>query len=255
MVLFPSNPHECFEHAVVAFDLAERLQTPVFVLTDLDIGMNDWMCEEFTWSDDYRWDRGKVLDAPALEQIENFHRYLDTDGDGIPYRTLPGEHPKGAYFVRGSGHNKFGGYTEDAQEYQEVVDRLLVKFATAAEMVPKPAVRRTRKGAGSAIVSLGSCDNAVHEALDRLAEQGTHLDYLCIKAFPFSKEVSDFMEGYERVFVVEQNRDAQLKSLLTLETDVPRKRLVSILSYSGLPIDCRCIVEGVSAELAKGAAA
>ena len=255
VVLFPSNPEECFRHAVEAFDLAERLQTPVFVLTDLDIGMNDWMCKELTWSDDYRWDRGKVLDAEALEEMERFHRYLDTDGDGIPYRTVPGEHPKGAYFVRGSGHNKFGAYTEDADEYQEVIDRLLVKFATAGELVPQPDVYRTRKAGKSAVVSFGSCDNAVKEALDRLAEQGTHLDYMCIKAFPFGKQVSEFINAYERVFVVEQNRDAQLKSLLTLETDVPKDNLVSILSYSGLPIDCHCIVDGVSSELAKGAAA
>ena len=217
--------------------------------------MNDWMCKEFTWPNDYQWDRGKVLDAEALEKMERFHRYLDTDRDGVPYRTLPGEHPKGAYFVRGSGHNKYGAYTEDADEYQEVIDRLLVKFETAAELVPEPYIRRTRKGGSSAIVSLGSCDYAVKEALDRLADQGMHLDYLCIKAFPFGKKVKRFLDKYERIFVVEQNRDAQLKSLLTLETDVPKQRLVSILSYSGMPIDCRCIVDGVRAGLAKGAAA
>ncbi len=255
VVLFPSDPGECFDLSVQAFDLAERLQTPVFVLTDLDIGMNDWMCKQFTWDDNYRWDRGKVLDAEAVEELEHFHRYLDTDGDGIPYRTLPGEHPKGAYFVRGSGHNKYGGYTEDADEYQEVVDRLLAKLETAAELVPQPSIHRTRKGAKSAIISLGSCDYAVKEALDRLSEQGVYLDYMRIKAFPFGAQVRRFLENYERIFVVEQNRDAQLKSLLTLETEVPKKRLVSILSYSGLPIDCHCIVAGVSAGLAKGAAA
>ncbi len=255
VVLFPSNPEECFEHAVQAFDLAERLQTPVFVLTDLDIGMNDWMCKKLTWSDAYQWDRGKVLDAEALESMERFHRYLDSDGDGIPYRTLPGEHPKGAYFVRGSGHNKYGAYTEDADEYQEVVDRLLVKFATAAELVPAPQIQRHRNSGASAIVSLGSCDYAVKEALDRLADQGMYLDYMCIKAFPFGKAVREFLDQYEQVFVVEQNRDGQLKSLLTLETEVPKERLVSILSYSGLPIDCHCIVDSVSAELARGAAA
>jgi 2-oxoglutarate ferredoxin oxidoreductase subunit alpha len=255
IVLFPANPEECFYLAVAAFDLAERFQTPVFILSDLDIGMNDWMCKQLEWDDSYQADRGKVLDAEALENIDKFHRYLDSDGDGIPYRTLPGVHPKGAYFVRGSGHNRFGGYTEDSEEYKDVVDRLVSKFETAAEAVPEPAIKAGRKGTAWGIVSVGSCDNAVLEALDRLATKGIHLSYMRVKAFPFGRKAKRFLERHERVFVVEQNRDAQLKSLLTLETDYPKQQMTSILNYSGLPIDSRCIVDAVSKALEKGAAA
>ena len=222
IILFPSNPKECFEMAREAFDLADKFQTPVFVLTDLDIGMNDWMSEELTWDDKYIPNKGKVLNASQLEKMEKFYRYLDSDGDGIPYRTYPGVHPKGAYFVRGSGHNKFGGYTEDSTEYQEVIDRLVKKFTTASNIVPKPETKMCKKKTNSAIISLGSCDYAVLEAMDELSEKGVHLDYLRIKAFPFSKEVINFINNYESLFIVEQNRDAQLKSLLIIETDCPK---------------------------------
>ncbi len=256
VVLFPAAPRECFEFAVTAFDLAEDLQTPVFVLSDLDIGMNDWMCREFQWDDTYRPRRGKVLDAEALEKMERFHRYLDVDGDGIPYRTYPGTHPsKGAYFVRGSGHNKFGGYTEDSDEYQEVMDRLRRKFDTAATMVPEALERPAKSPTSLGLVSIGSCDNAVLEALDRLARDGVHLDYLRVRAFPFGREVQAFLDTHERVFVVEQNRDAQLKSLLLLETDVERSKLSSILHYNGLPIDCHSIEQAITRAIARGAAA
>jgi 2-oxoglutarate ferredoxin oxidoreductase subunit alpha len=255
VLLFPANPKECFELAVTAFDLADRLQTPVIVMLDLDIGMNDWMCEELQWDDSYRPDRGKVLNAQELEEAENFYRYLDSDGDGIPYRTYPGVHPKGAYFVRGSGHNKFGKYTEESDEYKEVVDRLRRKWDTAAEIVPAPIIHKSSKPTDLAIISVGSCDYAVTEATQRLAERGIHLDYLRVKAFPFGKEVEDFLEQHERVFVVEQNRDAQLKSLLTLETDYPKSRMTSVLNYSGLPIDCHCIVDAIEQAAAKGVAA
>ena len=255
VLLFPANPKECFELAVQAFDLADRLQTPVIVLLDLDIGMNDWMCEEFQWDDSYQPDRGKVLNAQDLEEAENFYRYLDPDGDGICYRTYPGVHPKGAYFVRGSGHNKFGAYTEESDEYQEVVDRLRRKWETAAELVPAPVIHRGRKPSDRAIVSVGSCDYAVFEAIGRLAESGIYLDYLRVKAFPFGDEVAEFLEQHDRVFVIEQNRDAQLKSLLTLETDYPKNRMVSVLNYGGLPIDCRCIVDAIEQAVATGVAA
>ena len=255
VLLFPANPKECFDHAVAAFDLADRLQTPVIVLLDLDIGMNDWMCEELEWDDNYRADRGKVLDAQELEEAENFYRYLDPDGDGIPYRTYPGVHPKGAYFVRGSGHNKYGVYTEDSDEYQEVMDRLCLKWKTAATLVPAPAILKAPRPTDLAVVSVGSCDYAVLEAIEQLAGSGICLDYLRVKAFPFSGEVEEFLEQHERVFVVEQNRDAQLKSLLTLETDYPKSRMTSVLNYSGLPIDCRCIVDAIEQAVAKGVAA
>ena len=255
VLLFPSDPGECFELAVAAFDLADRLQTPVIVMSDLDIGMNDWMCKELTWDASYRPDRGKVLGAAELEGVKAFHRYLDPDGDGIPYRTLPGVHPKGAYFVRGSGHNQFGAYTEDAAEYQQVVDRLRTKWATAAKLVPEPVIRKARKPADWGIVSVGSCDPAINEALDKLAEKGIHVDYCRIRALPFGKKVTQFLEQHDRVFVVEQNRDAQLKSLLALETNHPMQRMQSILSYGGLPMDCRCIVEGLQEAQRRGAAA
>jgi 2-oxoglutarate ferredoxin oxidoreductase subunit alpha len=255
VLLFPNDPRECFELAVAAFDLADRLQTPVIVMSDLDIGMNDWMCREIEWDPSYRPDRGKVLDAATLEPLQAFHRYVDSDGDGIPYRTLPGVNPKGAYFVRGSGHNQLGAYTEDSAEYQQVVDRLRRKWDTAATLVPEPIIRRTKKPSKWGIVSLGSSDAAINEALDRLAKQGIYGDYCRLRAFPFSKKAARFLRQHERIYVVEQNRDAQLKSLLTLETDYPKERMYSILSYGGLPIDCRCIVDAIVQSEAQGRAA
>lgn len=248
VLLFPADPQECFYMAVAAFDLAERLQTPVFVMSDLDIGMNDWMCPMLEWDESYRPDRGKMLTLEEIESLDKFHRYVDLDGDGIPYRTLPGIHPKGAYFTRGSGHTQFGAYTEDAAEYQQVVDRLKRKFETAKTLVPQ-AVFRGCDGRDAAIVSLGSCDGAVCEALDVLARRGIHLDYMRVRAFPFGPEVEEFLATHARIFVVEQNRDAQLRSLLILETAVEKRKLRSILHYSGLPISSSSIVDGVLAEL------
>lgn len=248
VLLFPSNPEECFQMMPVAFDLAERLQTPVFVMSDLDIGMNDWMVPEFKWNDAYRPDRGKVLAKDEIEALPKFHRYLDKDDDGIPYRTLPGVSPKGAYFTRGSGHNQYGGYTEDSQEYQVVMERLSRKFKRAKTLVPPPVIEAT--GTSSiGLVAVGSSRGAVNEARDILAKRGIPIDYMRIKAFPFTKEVEAFMASHEKIFVVEQNRDAQLKSLLTLETDVPKSKLYSILHYSGLPMTSKEIVEAVAAEL------
>ncbi|HTE42315.1 MAG TPA: 2-oxoacid:acceptor oxidoreductase subunit alpha, partial [Steroidobacteraceae bacterium] len=206
VLLFPANPEECFYMAVQAFDLSERLQTPVMVLLDLDIGMNDWMCRELKWEDSYRPDRGKVLTREQLEKIEKFQRYVDKDGDGIPYRTIAGTHPKGAYFTRGSGHNQFGGYTEDSTEYQVVLDRLKRKFDTAKSLVPKAAV----SGRGDnkiGFVSIGSCDGAVNEAIDILKRRGVHVDYLRVRGFPFGTEVEQFLALHETLFVIEQNRD------------------------------------------------
>jgi 2-oxoglutarate ferredoxin oxidoreductase subunit alpha len=254
VLLFPGDPRECFELAVKAFDLADRLQTPVIVMSDLDIGMNDWMCEELAWDPAYRPDRGKVLTAEQLERAQ-FHRYLDVDGDGIPYRTFPGAHPRGAYFLRGSGHNELGAYTEDAVEYRQVVDRLARKWRTAAEVVPPPSIRRASKPAKWGIVAIGSSDPAVREALDRLAGKGIHVDYCRIRAYPFGADVVRFLEQHERVFVVDQNRDAQLKSLIAIETGFPLERMQSILHYGGLPMDCRCIVETLEQAAAQGEAA
>lgn len=247
VLLFPANPEECFHMAVQSFDLAERLQTPVFVMSDLDIGMNDWMCPTLRWDDTYQPDRGKVLSREQIETLPKFHRYLDHDEDAIPYRTLPGVHPKGAYFTRGSGHTQYGGYTEDATEYQIVLDRLKRKFERAKSLVPKPLIRES--GNDIAIVSMGSSDGAVREALDLLARRGILLDYMRIRAFPFGPDVEKFLASHRTIFVVEQNRDAQLRSLLTLETPVEKSQLRSILHYSGLPISSSCIVEGVLSEL------
>ncbi|MGH8151067.1 MAG: 2-oxoacid:acceptor oxidoreductase subunit alpha [Steroidobacteraceae bacterium] len=250
--LYPANPEECFYFAAQAFDLAERLQTPVIVLSDLDIGMNDWMCRDLKWDDAYRPDRGKVLGPEALAQLEKFHRFLDRDGDGIASRTLPGVDPKGAYFARGSGHNQYGAYTEDSAEYQVVVDRLLVKWQTAKTLVPQPVIE-THPGAEGAIVSLGSCEGAVHEAVDALRGRGVTLDSMRVRGFPFGAEVERFLASHRVVFVVEQNRDAQLRSLLLLETAAEKAQLRSLRHYNGLPITSGFIVEGVLAEL-RGAA-
>ncbi|HET7394877.1 MAG TPA: 2-oxoacid:acceptor oxidoreductase subunit alpha [Gammaproteobacteria bacterium] len=254
VLLFPADPAECFQFAVQAFDIAERMQTPVIVLSDLDIGMNDWMVPRVKWDARYIPDRGKVYTREQLQEMQIFHRYTDTDGDGICYRTLPGVHPKGSYFVRGSGHNRRGGYTEDAAEYQDVLDRLRKKFETAKTLVPTPIVK-VRKGVTSGIISIGSCDGAVREALDILGREGTEVNYLRVRGFPFSREVEDFLDHHERIFVVEQNRDAQLKSLLLIETSVEKRKLHSILHYDGMPIDSRCIVEGINQALSRGAAA
>lgn len=249
--LYPANPEESFYLAVQAFDLAERLQTPVIVLLDLDIGMNDWMCRDLQWDDAYRPDRGKVLGKEELEKIEKFYRYLDKDEDGITYRTFPGVHPKGAYFTRGSGHTQLGTYTEDSAEYQLVLDRLVRKFATAKRFMPKPVITGEGKSK-AAIVSIGSCDGAVREALDLIAARGLHLDYMRVRAFPFGEEVEKFLAEHDTIYVVEQNRDAQLKSLLMLETRVDKAKLRSLLHYSGLPVSSKFIVDGVLGDLLEG---
>jgi 2-oxoglutarate ferredoxin oxidoreductase subunit alpha len=253
VLLFPDSPEECFTMAVQAFDLAERLQTPVFVLLDLDIGMNDWMAPEFHWDDGYRWDRGKLLTQEQIEGLAKFQRYMDPDGDGIPYRTLPGISPKASYFTRGSGHSKLGAYTEDSAEYREVLDRLSRKFETAKKLVPPAAV--DGRGAPAAIVSLGSCDGPVREALAALRKGGLAIDYLRVRGFPFGAEVEEFLAAHQTVFVIEQNRDAQLRALLTLETAVDKQKLRSILHYDGLPMSADCIVEGVNRALDRGVAA
>jgi 2-oxoglutarate ferredoxin oxidoreductase subunit alpha len=245
--LYPANPEECFEFAIKAFDLAERLQTPLLVLSDLDIGMNDWMCPDFKWDDNYQPDRGKMLDAEQLAKIDRFWRYYDHDNDGIPQRTLPGVHPKGAYFARGSGHSQYGAYTEDSKEYQVVVDRLRKKWLTAARLLPKSIIERAAVKTEYSIVSVGSCDAAVHEARLRLAAQGIHTDYLRVRGFPFSDDVEPFVQAHRINFVVEQNRDAQLRSLLIMETGIEKTRLRSILHYNGMPIPASYVYDGVAA--------
>jgi len=250
--LYPADPREAFDCAVRAFDLAERFQTPVFVLSDLDIGMNDWMIPKLTWDDAYRPDRGKVLTAEQLDQAKNFYRYLDVDGDGIAYRTLPGSHPNGAYFTRGSGHNKFGAYTEDDEEYTELIDRIDRKIQRAARAVPAPIIQ-SRPGAKLGLVTVGGCHGACIEAMDLLARDGVALDYMRVRGFPFGDEVTKFLDAHDINFVVEQNRDAQLRSLLMLETGVPVDKMESVRYYGGFPMSAHHVINGVKAKLEKAA--
>jgi 2-oxoglutarate ferredoxin oxidoreductase subunit alpha len=250
--LYPANPEECFYFAATAFDLADRLQTPVLVLSDLDIGMNDWMCKDLKWDENYQPDRGKLLDAEQLSKIDKFWRYYDHDDDGIPQRTLPGVSVKGAYFARGSGHTQYGGYTEDSRDYQIVLDRLRKKWLTAARLVPRAIVESSPGAAADggnelAIVTVGSGDAPVREAIDRLRAQGVHVDYMRVRGFPFGEEVETFLSAHKMNFIVEQNRDAQLRALLLLETGVEKGRMRSILHYNGMPLASTYVVDGVMA--------
>jgi len=244
VLLLPGSVKECFELSQAAFDLAERLQTPVFVLTDLDLGMNNWMSEPFAYPDK-PLDRGKILTAADVERLGGFARYRDVDGDAIGWRTLPGTmHPKAAYFTRGSGHNDAAGYTEKPDEYQEVMDRLARKFENARKLVPAPVV--TKNGTSKiGFLAYGSTDFALRECLDQIEkEHKLSVDYMRIRAYPFAHEIHDFVASHERVYVVEQNRDAQMDSLLKL--DLPADQVVklrSILNYNGLPIDARTITD------------
>jgi 2-oxoglutarate ferredoxin oxidoreductase subunit alpha len=249
IMLFPANPEECFYAAVKAFDLAERFQTPTFVVSDLDIGMNDWMVRRLEWDDDFRPDRGKVLGAEELEKVQKFSRYLDVDGDGIAARTVPGVGPKGAWFARGSGHDKFGAYTEDSAAYQEVLDRLARKLANAAKVLPAPELN-LQEGATIGIVGFGGCHAAIREAVDQLRSQGLAVDYMRLRAFPFDQPVADFLQSHETVFVVEQNRDAQMRSLLTIELGVLRDHMTPVLEYDGLPLTSQTVVRAVTNHLA-----
>jgi 2-oxoglutarate ferredoxin oxidoreductase subunit alpha len=254
VLLFPADPNECFYMAQSAFDYAERLQTPVMVLSDLDIGMNDWMVPEFDFDENRVPDRGKVLSAEDIEKMEKFYRYLDVDGDGIPYRTLPGTHPDGAYFTRGSGHTKYGGYTEDSDAYQEVVDRLLVKWETARTILPEPEIRYSAFNK-AAILTVGSGHGACEEAIDRLQVQNLALNYCRVRAFPCSESVKEFIDKHDVVYVVEQNRDGQLRSLLILDSGVEPSKLVPLLHYNGMPLNPGFVVESVRKEISKGQAA
>ena len=251
VLLIPDGPGEVFEFGAAAFDYAERLQTPIFVMLDLDIGMNSHLTAPFQWDDARRYDRGKVLTAEELEKAANFGRYNDIDGDGIPWRTLPGEHPtRGAYFTRGTSRDRFARYTEESAPYVDNMERLLKKFETARAMLPKPirkpAARRTDLG----VIYCGSSGPPMDEALDLLAARGVHLDALRVRAFPFAREVLEFVEAHELVFVIEQNRDAQLRALLTLDLEIDPKRLRPLRHYGGTPISARYIAAAVLNRLA-----
>jgi len=250
VLLFPANPEECFRLAVVAFDLAERFQTPVFMLSDLDIGMNDWVCPRFTWDDSYRPNRGRVLGADELRALAGpFTRYWPVDDEYVAARTLPGVSEKGAYFTRGSGHNKLGGYTETPSEYQEVIDRLAAKHRAAAHAVPAALLDGT--GARTGIITLGGCDAAVREGLVGLRARGMELDLMRVRAYPFGPEVAAFIAAHERCVVIEQNRDGQLRTLLVNELGVDPARLVSLLSYGGFPLSAHEVVAGITSRMEK----
>ena len=248
VLLFPADPKECFDLAVEAFDLAERLQTPVIVMSDLDIGMNEWVTKPLEWDDAHAHDRGKVMDAEMLDRVEHFGRYWDVDGDGIPYRTLPGTHPsKGAFFTRGSSHDNFATYTEDGEVNAENLDRLTRKFATAANFMPKPVIRKSGRSSKLGIINFGSTEPAVREACELLAREGYKLNTMRLRAFPFGKQVTRFADQHERIFVVEQNRDAQMRSLLMTEAGIPGEKLVSVLNYDGMPLTAEWVKNQIEA--------
>jgi 2-oxoglutarate/2-oxoacid ferredoxin oxidoreductase subunit alpha len=255
VLLLPDGPGEAFEFAASAFDFAERLQTPVFVMLDLDIGMNSHLTAPFRWDDSRLYDRGKVLSHDELEGAASFGRYNDVDGDGVPYRTLPGKHPtRGAYFTRGTSRDRFARYTEDEAPYVDNMERLERKFETARGLVPRPVLKKAARPARAGVIYYGSTAAALHEALDLLSGRGLDLDALRVRAFPLSRDIADFVNAHDRVFVVEQNRDAQMRTLMMSDLGVDPGRLTSILHYGGTPITARFIVEEIAARAPKPAA-
>ncbi len=250
VLLLPEDPKECFEMGARAFDLADRLQTPVFVMLDLDIGMNERLCDPLAWDDAHRYDRGKVMTREELEAGKDFGRYLDVDGDGIPYRTYPGTHPaRGAYFTRGTTKDRYARYSEAGPDYVDNMQRLLRKFETAKELVPAARVRPAAHATRSGVIYYGSTSPAMHEALDQLGAQGLHLDALRVRAFPFGDEVAEFIADHDQLFVVEQNRDAQLRSLLVNECVIDPARLTPILHFDGTPITARFIAGEIAQQM------
>ena len=250
VVLFPENPGETFEFAAQAFELADRLQTPVFVLLDLEIGMNQHLCAPFKWDDQRKYDRGKVMTAADLEAGKDFGRYLDVDSDGIPFRTLPGVHPtKGAYFTRGTSRDRYARYTEDGAAYVDNMQRLLRKFETAKGLVPRPVRRDAEKPTKYGVIYYGSTAPAMDEAIAMLEDRGNRLDMLRVRAFPFHQDVAEFIVEHDFVFLVEQNRDAQLRTLIVNECGIDPVRLVPILHYDGTPITARYIAGAIGEHL------
>ena len=246
VLLFPQDPHECFTHSAAALDLAERLQTPIFVMTDLDIGMNQRLCKPFAWDDAKEYDRGKVMTAEELEAGKPFGRYKDVDGDGIPWRTLPGTHPsKGAFFTRGTSRNPQAMYSEAGADYIYNMERLLHKFKTAETLVPQPVFRKAAEPTKLGIIYYGSTTPAMREALDVLEANGDHVDAMRLCAFPFPDSVREFITAHDKVFVAEQNRDGQMRTMLINELDVNPAKLVRVLHYDGTPITARFIIRNI----------
>jgi 2-oxoglutarate ferredoxin oxidoreductase subunit alpha len=247
VMLFPKDPHEAFTMAADALDLADRLQTPIFVMLDLDIGMNEWLVPPLTWDPNRKYDRGKVMTAEQLEAGVEFGRYLDVDGDGIPYRTLPGTHPRrGAFFTRGTSKDRYARYSEEGHDYVDNMQRLLHKFDTAKRLVPQPEKRVAKEATKFGVLYFGSTTVAMEEAFETLDARDVHLDAMRLRGFPFADEVADFIADHERVFVVEQNRDAQMRALLVNELEIDPARLVPILHYDGTPITARFIVKAIA---------
>ena len=241
ILLFPSTPKECFEFAADSFDIADRLQTPVIVLSDLELGMNEQICDPLNWDDERQYDRGKILNEQQLDEIEKYGRYQDIDGDGIPYRTYPGTHPsKGSYFTRGSSHDANAAYTEDGDIYAEIMDRISLKFKTALNYIPEPEISSLGSNPRG-VIYLGTTTSAIKETLDNLQKKGISLDTMRLKGFPFHESVRDFINKHEIVYVIEQNRDAQLKSLLKIECNASEEQMFSILSYNGVLITAQQI--------------
>jgi 2-oxoglutarate ferredoxin oxidoreductase subunit alpha len=251
VLLLPSDPQECFDFAALSFDLADRLQTPIFVMLDLDIGMNEGLSAPFAWDDSRQMDRGKVMDFDDLEAGREFGRYLDVDDDGVTYRTYPGTHPtRGAFFTRGSSKDPFARYTEEGSAYVENMQRLQKKFRTARNYLPTPILSRTHRSARFGVIYYGSTAPAMEEAFDALEDHGATLDLMRLRAFPFHDEVAAFIARYDKVFVVEQNRDAQMRTLLMNECNVDPNKLIPILHYDGTPITARFIIREIAGRLA-----
>ncbi len=250
VLLFPASPKECFEMTADCFDLAERLQTPVIMMSDLDLGMNDHVSPPLIWDDNRKYDRGKVLDGAALDKLEKYGRYLDVDGDGIAYRTIAGSHEtKGAYVTRGSSRNEQAVYTEDSAAYRRNMDRLVKKWNTAKEMVPAPEFLQEENSSEVGVVFFGTSTYAAEEAIELLGEEGIALDAMRVRAFPFSKSFEDFVKAHSKVFVIEQNRDAQFKSLMMIELGINPEKLISVLNYDGTPITADNIFEQIKNNL------
>ena len=242
VLLFPSTPKECFDFGAMAFDLAERLQTPIILMTDLDLGMNDNISEPLVWDDTRKYDRGKVLSAEELDQIEDYGRYLDSDGDAVCYRTFPGTHPeKGSFFTRGTSRDEHAVYTEKGEEYEKNMHRLMAKWETIKKYVPGPEVKLCGKYTDTAVLFFGTSEESSLEAVDSLANEGMSLNAMRIRAFPFNDDVEKFIASHNRVFVIEQNRDSQLRTLLMAEFELGPDKLKSVLCFDGTPISARNI--------------
>lgn len=250
VLVFPATPKECFEMTAEAFDLAELLQTPIIMMTDLDLGMNDHMSEPFHWEDSRKYNRGKVLNADQLEDLPRFGRYLDVDDDGITYRTIPGTHPtKGSFFTRGTSRDEYAVYTEDGRVYARNMDRLLKKWNTAKDVVPAPYLYQKENKSSYGLIFFGTSTYSAEEAMDTMASSGLGFDAMRLRAFPFNQTVADFIHSHEKVFIIEQNRDGQMRSLLINELDVNPQKMIPVLNYDGMPITAHTIIRLINKNL------